>query len=319
MSGATTVGGAPAAADATPGQGSSRATLAQEEERAGWAFSAPALVLLGLFIVLPFAMAIVFSLTNQRLVSPLATGFVGLDNYVQVLTDSLFWKAFWNNVWFVVLVVPLQTAFALWLAILVNRSIPGRTIFRTIFFMPVVTVMAAAAVVWTLLYNPTGIINAVMETVTFGAFAPDWLNSTTWALPAIVVVSIWQGVGFQMIILLAALQDVPGVLYEASAVDGATRWQQFRHVTLPGIRNGLIFVVTVTTILAFRLFDQVWIMPQSPGGPLDATRTMMLHMVDTGFSSQLIGRASAVAVIFFVIVLVLTLIQRRFIREEGEV
>jgi multiple sugar transport system permease protein len=318
MSSTTTAGGAPSAADASAPE-NSRARLEQAEERAGWWFSAPAAILLLAFIILPFAMAFVFSLTNQRLISPLATGFVGIDNYVDVLTDSVFWKAFWNNVWFVVLVVPLQTAFALWLAILVNRSIPGRTIFRTIFFMPVVTVMAAAAVVWTLLYNPTGLINAVMETVTFGAFAPDWLNSTTWALPAIVVVSIWQGVGFQMIILLAALQDVPGVLYEASAVDGATRWQQFRNVTLPGIRNGLIFVVTVTTILAFRLFDQVWIMPQTPGGPLDSTRTMMLHMVDIGFSSQLIGRASAVAVVFFVIVLVLTLIQRRFIREEGEV
>ena len=319
MSSATTAGSTPATPDTSAARVSTRAQLAREEERTGWWFSAPALLLLLAFIVLPFAMAFVFSLTNQRLISPLATSFVGVDNYLAVLTDGVFWKSFWNNVWFVVLVVPLQTAFALWLAILVNRSIPGRTIFRTIFFMPVVTVMAAAAVVWTLLYNPTGIINAVMETVTFGAFAPDWLNSTTWALPAIVVVSIWQGVGFQMIILLAALQDVPGVLYEASAVDGATRWQQFRNVTLPGIRNGLIFVVTVTTILAFRLFDQVWIMPQSPGGPLDATRTMMLHMVDIGFSSQLVGRASSVAVIFFVIVLVLTLIQRRFIREEGEI
>jgi multiple sugar transport system permease protein len=315
----TTAGTTSAAAEATVAPSGSRAQLVRGEERTGWWFSTPALVLLLAFVVLPFAMAFAFSLTNQRLISPLATRFVGIDNYVTVLTDPVFWKAFWNNVWFVVLVVPLQTAFALWLAILVNRSIPGKTIFRTIFFMPVVTVMAAAAVVWTLLYNPQGIINAVMEVVTFGAFAPDWLNSTTWALPAIVVVSIWQGVGFQMIILLAALQDVPSVLYEASAVDGASRWQQFRNVTLPGIRNGLIFVVTVTTILAFRLFDQVWIMPQTPGGPLDSTRTMMLHMVDVGFSSQLIGRASAVAVVFFVIVLVLTLLQRRFIREEGEV
>lgn len=320
MSAASTAGAGPVVADAAaqPTTGG-RARMRRDEHRAGWLFSTPALILLLAFIVLPFVMAFAFSLTNQRLISPLGTRFVGIDNYVTVLTDTVFWKAFWNNVWFVLLVVPLQTAFALWLAILVNRSIPGKTIFRTIFFMPVVTVMAAAAVVWTLLYNPQGIINAVMETVTFGAFAPDWLNSTTWALPAIVVVSIWQGVGFQMIILLAALQDVPSVLYEASAVDGATRWQQFRNVTLPGIRNGLIFVVTVTTILAFRLFDQVWIMPQTPGGPLDATRTMMLHMVDIGFSSQLIGRASAVAIVFFVIVLVLTLLQRRFIREEGEV
>ena len=322
MSAATTAAGSRAAgaeATGTETETGGRSRLRRDENRTGWMFATPALILLFAFILIPFGLAFVFSLTDQRLISPLGTSFVGIDNYTQVLGDPLFWKGFWNNVWFVLLVVPLQTVFALWLAILVNQSIPGRTIFRTIFFMPVVTVMAAAAVIWTLLYNPEGLVNAVMETVTFGAFAPDWLNSTTWALPAIVVVSLWQGVGFQMIILLAALQDVPGVLYEASQVDGASRWQQFVNVTLPGIRNGLIFVVTVTTILAFRLFDQVWIMPQTAGGPLDATRTMMLHMVDIGFSSQLIGRASAVAVVFFVIVLVLTLLQRRFIREEGEV
>lgn len=302
----------------TPSAGT-RQALRRREALTGWSFSAPALLLLGLFLILPFALAFIFSLTNERLISPLPTRFVGFDNYIETLTSPVFWKSFWNNVWFVAIVVPIQTAFALWLAILVNRKIPGRVLFRTIFFMPVVTVMAAAAVVWTLLYNPNGLVNAVMEMVTFGQFTPDWLNSTTWALPAMMVVGVWQGVGFQMIILLAALQDVPDVLYEAASVDGASRWQQFRFVTLPGIRNGLIFVVTVTTILAFRLFDQPWIMPQTPGGPLDSTRTMMLHMVETGFGSQAIGRASAVAVVFFVIVLILALIQRRFIREEGEI
>ena len=220
---------------------------------------------------------------------------------------------------FVLVVVPLQTVFALWLATLVNSRIRGRVVYRTIYFLPVVTVMAAASVIWTLLYNPRGLVNAVIEVVTFGTFAPDWLNSTTWALPAIIVTSIWQGVGFQMIILLAALQDVPDQLYEAAEVDGAGRWQQFRNVTLPGIRNGLIFVVTVTTILSFRLFDQVWIMPQTPGGPLGSTQTMMLELVDTGFGQQRIGPASAVAVIFFVLVLLITVAQRRFVREEGEV
>lgn len=301
----------------SPSGGLSRRLKA--ENRAGWLFSAPAVIFMLAFVVLPFGLAFVLSFTNQRLISPLPTAFVGLENYVSTLTDSDFWRGFWNNVWFVAIVVPVQTLFALWLAILVKREIPGKTIFRTIFFMPVVTVMAAAAVVWTLLYNPNGLINAVMEMVTFGAFAPDWLNSTTWALPAVMIVSIWQGVGFQMIILLAALQDVPDVLYEASAVDGASRWQQFVNVTLPGIRNGLIFVITVTTIFSFRLFDQVFIMPQTPGGPLDSTRTMMLHLVETGFEGQAIGRASAVAVIFFLIVLSLTLIQRIFIREEGEI
>jgi multiple sugar transport system permease protein len=182
--------------------------------------------------------------------------------------------------------------------------------------MPVVTVMASAAVIWTLLFNPDGLINAVLETVTFGRFQPDWLQSTTWALPAVIIVSMWQGVGFQMVILLAALQDVPIMLYEAAAIDGATRWQQFRFVTLPGIRNGLLFVITVTTILAFRLFDQVWLMPRNPGGPLNSTRTMMLELVETGFGRQQIGRGSAIAVVFFLIVLGLTIIQRLAIKEE---
>ncbi|MFW6203874.1 MAG: carbohydrate ABC transporter permease [Actinomycetota bacterium] len=286
---------------------------------AGWLFSAPGLVLLAVFLVTPFLLAAYLSFTNERLISPLPTRWVGLDNYATTLSDPTFWAAVGNNVVFVAIVVPVQTTFALWLAVLVNSRIRGRVVFRSVYFLPVVTVMAAAAVIWTLLLNPNGLINAVMETVTFGAFAPDWLNSTTWALPAIMIVSIWQGVGFQMVILLAALQDVPGELYEAAALDGAGTWQQFRNVTLPGIRNGLIFVVTVTTILAFRLFDQVWIMPQTPGGPLDATRTMMLEMVETGYGQQQVGRGSAIAVIFFLIVLLITLVQRRLIREEGEV
>ncbi|HKJ56324.1 MAG TPA: sugar ABC transporter permease [Nitriliruptoraceae bacterium] len=291
----------------------------RNEGAVAWAFSTPALLFLALFLVLPFVLAIVFSFTNARLISPLPTRFVGVDNYVSVLTSPTFWRGLLNNTIFVVVVVPVQTALALGLAILVNRKMPGRTIFRTIYFLPVVTVMAAAATIWVLLFNPNGLINAVMETITFGAFAPDWLNSTTWALPAVMIVSVWQGVGFQMIILLAALQDVPDTLYEAAAIDGATPWQQFTNVTLPGIRNGLIFVITVTTIFAFRLFDQVYLMPQSPGGPLNATRTMMLEMVETGFNRQAIGVGSAIAVVFFLIVLTITIVQRRFVKEEGQV
>lgn len=287
------------------------------EARAGWLFSAPAGVPLLAFVVVPFALAVWFSFTNQRLISPLPTRFVGLDNYRDVLTDDDFWRGLQNNVIFVAVVVPLQTAMALGLAVLVNTSLRGRVVFRTIYFMPVVTVMAAAATIWTLLFNPNGLVNAVLEVVTFGAFQPDWLQSTTWALPAVIIVSLWQGVGFQMVILLAALQDVPATLYEASALDGATRWQQFRYVTIPGIRNGLVFVVTVTTILAFRLFDQVWLMPRTPGGPRNSTRTMMLELVETGFGRQQIGRGSAIAVVFFVIVLALTIVQRRFLRESA--
>lgn len=292
-------------------------TWRSAEARTAWLLSTPALIGLTAFIVVPFLLALILSFTNQRLISPLPTRFIGIENYLSTLTDAGFWQGLINNVWFVAIVVPLQSALALFLAILVNSRIRGRVAFRTVYFMPVVTVMAAAAVTWTLLLNPNGLVNAFLDVITFGTFTPDWLGSTTWALPAVMAVSIWQGTGFQMIILLAALQDVPEELYEAAELDGAGSWQKFRNVTLPGIRNGLIFVVTVTTILAFRLFDQVWIMPQVPGGPLDSTRTMMLHLVETGFGAQAIGRASAVAVVFFVLVLALTLVQRRFIREEG--
>jgi multiple sugar transport system permease protein len=288
------------------------------EARAGWLFSTPAIVLLLATVVLPFVLAGWFSLTNRRLISPLQTRYIGLGNYRDVLTDENFWRGFKNNAFFVAVIVPVQTTMALGLAVLVNTKLRGRVLFRTIYFMPVVTVMAAAATIWTLLFNPNGLVNAVLETVTFGAFHPDWLQSTTWALPAVIIVSLWQGVGFQMVILLAALQDVPASLYEAASIDGATRWKQFRFVTLPGIRNGLVFVVTVTTILAFRLFDQVWIMPNTPGGPRNSTTTMMHQLVDTGFGRQQIGRGSAIAVVFFVIVLALTVVQRRFVKEASQ-
>jgi multiple sugar transport system permease protein len=223
----------------------------------------------------------------------------------------------WNNLRFAVFVVPVQTAFALLLAVLVNQRIRGRVVFRTIFFTPITVVMAAAATIWVLLFNIRGLVNGFFEAITLGNFSPDWLNDPGWAMWAIIVVSIWQGVGFQMVILLAALQDVPRELYEAASIDGADTWKQFTRVTIPGIRNALIFVFTVTTILAMRLFDQPTLMPRSPGGPLDSTRTTMVHMVDIGFGRQAIGRGSTIAVIFFVIVLALTLLQRRFLREEG--
>jgi multiple sugar transport system permease protein len=303
---------------APPSAGTGQDTLAAAERRVAWYFILPGLIMLAAFIVAPFLLAIGFSFTNQRLISPLPTRFVGLENYLGELSEPLFWRSLWNNFRFAIVVVPVQTALALLLAVLVNQPRRGRVLFRTIFFTPVTVVMAAAATVWVLLFNANGLVNAFFEIVTFGTFSPDWLNDPTWAMGAIIVVSVWQGVGFQMVIMLAALQDVPQELYEAASIDGADTWRQFKNVTLPGIRNALIFVLTVTTILAMRLFDQPTLMPRSPGGPLDSTRTAMVHMVDLGFGRQAIGRGSAIAVIFFVIVLALTLLQRRFLREEGD-
>ncbi len=287
----------------------------------GWLFSAPALVLMVAFILVPFVLAFYFSFTNERLLAPPGrqTQWVGLDNYVRVFENPRFWTALMNNIVFSLVVVPLQTFFALFLAILVNQKLRGVVVFRTIFFMPITVVMAATAVIWIVLLNPEGLVNAFFEIITLGNFSPDWLGDPAYALAGIIMVSIWASVGFQMVILLAALQDVPESLYEAARLDGANNWQQFLHVTLPGIRNPLLFVLTITTILAFRLFDQVWIMPDRPGGPLDATRTLMVDIVDTGLNQQAVGRGSALSVIFLLIVLAVTIVQRRVVKQEGEI
>ena len=261
-----------------------------------WLFSLPAILMLLAFLVTPFVLAVIFSFTNLRLLSPIPLRFVGLQNYVRVFQDPIFYRALGNNLLFVVIVVPVQTALALALAVLVNQKLRGVRAFRTIYFAPVVTVMAVAATVWRLLYDPdAGFINGLLGAVSGGAVHPNWLRSTGTAFLAIIIMSIWQGVGFQMVILLAGLQDIPHDHYEAAIVDGASAWQQFRFVTIPQLRNQLLFVVTITTILAFRLFDQVYVM--TSGGPLDSTQTMMLMLVDVGFGRQRIAQGSAIAVI----------------------
>jgi multiple sugar transport system permease protein len=310
-------------APATPGAAPPRPAVRRRpsprirERLAAFLFSAPAAALLALFLVFPFVSAVVLSFTNQRLSSPLPVAFTGLENYQRLFDDPLFWRSFGNNVLFAAIIVPLQTTAALGLAVLVNRALPGRTFFRTVYFLPTVTVMAVAAVIWKLLLLPEGgLVNGALGVLTFDQLQPGWLSDSAWAMPAIVLTSLWQGVGFQMVIFLAGLQTIPAQLYEAAVMDGATAWQQFRHVTLPGLRNTLIFVINVTSIFAFRLFDQVYLMPQFPGGPTDATRTMMLELLQTGYTRRMIGQASALAVVFFVFVLVVSLVQRRLGREE---
>ncbi len=214
--------------------------------------------------------------------------------------------------------VPLQTALALGLALLLDQGLRGTLIYRTLFFMPVVFPMSLVAVVWLLIYapGPQGMMNQLFDLLSLGHWQPrDFLRDPLLALPAIMLLSIWQGAGFQMVILLAGLQAIPRELHEAAALDGAGRWQRFLHVTLPQLRNPLIFVMLVTTILAFRLFDQVQIMTR--GGPDNATTTMMYEMVQAVFTRQQVARASAMTVVFFLLVLLVTLLQRRFARHEG--
>lgn len=286
-----------------------------------WLFTAPAGLMLLIFLLIPFLMAFGFAFTDQRLIpNPnLPTQFVGLRNFIRLVQDEVFRRAVLNNFYFVIVVVPLQTAFALLLALLVNQKIRGMNLFRTIYFSPVVTTMVVVAVIWSFLYNPgEGLVNEFLQTISFGRLGPyDWLQNTTLAFPAIMVLSIWQGVGFQMVIYLAGLQDIPESLYEAAQMDGANQIQQFFNVTLPQLRNTTIFVVTATTILAFKLFTQVWVMTQ--GGPQNSTTTMMIQVVKAGWRELKVGYASAMTVVFFLIVLGVSLLQQVYLTEERAV
>ena len=289
-----------------------------KEQLLAWGFMTPSMLLLLGFLVIPFALAIYFSFTNQRLISNpnVPTRFIGLSNYERLLTDTTFHRGLLNNFLFAVVVVPVQTSLALLLAILVNQKLRAVSIFRSLYFVPVVVPMVVVAVIWTFLYNPgQGTINAFFGLFGLGPF--NWLGDTILAFPAIIVLSIWQGVGFQMVIFLAGLQEIPDFLYEAGQIDGAGKVRQFLYITLPSLRNTIIFVVVSTTILAFKLFVQVDVMTK--GGPQDATMTAILHVVNVGYRQLQVGRASAMVVVFFLIVLFVSLLQRFLLPEERSV
>ncbi|MFF7978628.1 carbohydrate ABC transporter permease [Streptomyces sp. NPDC007901] len=291
----------------------------------GLLMSAPALTGLIAFVGVPFGYAVVLSFYNVRLGSPLPPRFFGMEQYRRLFTDpdmsGPFLRALLNNLTFAVVVVPLQTGLALGLAILLNRKLKAIGVFRSLFFLPVVFPMALVAVIWRLILarSGDGLLNSALHTVSLGNWgAFDWLGNGLTAMASIIVLSVWQGVGFQMVILLAGLQQIPGELYEAAELDRASRRQQFRHVTLPGIRGTLVFVAMLTSVLSFRVFDQIYVLVHGGGLNEDATRTVMYEAVTTAFDQNNIGQASAITVVFFLIVVALTLIQRRVVRTGNE-
>ncbi|WP_030947004.1 carbohydrate ABC transporter permease [Streptomyces sp. NRRL S-646] len=327
----TTVNPAPATPDRRrpspppPSAKPVRPRRANRDRVHGLLMSAPALGGLIAFVAVPFVYAVVLSFYNVRLGSPLPPRFFGIEQYRRIFTDpdmsGPFLRALLNNLTFAVVVVPLQTGLALALAILLNRKLKAIGVFRSLFFLPVVFPMALVAVIWRLILarSGDGLLNSALHAVSFGNWgAFDWLGDGLTAMASIIVLSVWQGVGFQMVILLAGLQQIPGELYEAAQLDRASRWQQFRNVTLPGIRGTLVFVAMLTSVLSFRVFDQVYVLVHGGGLDEDATRTVMYQAVTTAFDQNNIGQASAITVVFFLIVVVLTLIQRRVVRPGNE-
>jgi multiple sugar transport system permease protein len=273
---------------------------------------APAFVLLAVFIIVPIALTFTLAFTNARLVSPQPIEFIGIDNFTRLLQSETFWKSLRNTFIFALFVVPIQAGLALGLAILINVKIKGVNFFRTVYFLPVVTSIVVVSMLWLFLYDPNGLINSVLAK--FGIEGPNWLGNSKTALGSIIFMSIWQNVGFHMVIWLSGLQTIDGTLYEASSLDGATPWQQFKFVTWPGLKQTRIFILITITIAALSLFAQVNIM--TDGGPLDSTTTVVYQAVRTGFEQGQTGYASAISLVFFVIVLIISLIQRYLTRDK---
>jgi multiple sugar transport system permease protein len=230
--------------------------------------------------------------------------------------DAVFMKSLVNTFFFALIVVPLQAGLGLLLAVLVNQKIRGVNLFRTIYFVPVVVSMVVVAILWKFIYDgQNGLLNNILGLLTFGLLEPvDWIGNPSTAMPAIIAMSVWQGVGFHMIIWLAGLQTIPVYLYEAASVEGAGRWDQFRYVTWPGLRPTAVFVLVTITIAAFGLFTQIDVMTR--GGPLDSTTTVIFQMVQRGYEKQDIAGGSAISVIFFIMVLIVAMVQRYVTRER---
>lgn len=241
---------------------------------------------------------------------------VGNNRTYLLVSNIVFIKALINTFIFVIVVAPLQAGLALLLALLINQPLRGINVFRTIYFMPVVISMVVIAVLWRFIYDgENGLLNSLLSLITFGNFKPvDWLGKPATAMGALIVMSIWQAVGFHMVIWLSGLQTIPSVLYEAASTEGANTLQKFRFITWPGLRNTAVLILIVITIQAFGVFTQVNVMTR--GGPLDATQTIVFQAFIQGFEKQDISGGSAISVILFVIVLTISLVQRYLTRER---
>jgi multiple sugar transport system permease protein len=237
----------------------------------------------------------------------LGASWAGLENFRELFTiDRVFRAALFNTVYFTAVSVPLSVVLGLATAMLVNQALRGVVIFRSIFLLPYVTVTVALSLVWKWLYLPDiGLINSVLGVA--GINGPAWLTSQTWAMPALILMSVWKGFGYNMVIFLAGLQGIPDHLYDAAKVDGATAWRRFLNVTLPLLSPTTFFVVVISVISSFQVFDQALIMTN--GGPGTATTTLVLYIYQKGFQSFDMGYAAAVALVLFAVIFVFTVIQ----------
>ncbi|MBI1763281.1 MAG: sugar ABC transporter permease [Acidobacteria bacterium] len=288
---------------------------ARKDNLTAYLFLLPALLLLGVFILYPLLQLLWVSLNEWNILKDQMT-WVGFDNYRAILKEEGFRQALFNTFYFVAVTVPVGLALALGLALLLNEKLKGVGLLRTLVFTPFVTSTVAAGVIfiWLMDYD-RGLVNAALAAL--GAMRINFLQSETWAMPAVIVMTIWKQAGYNMILFLAGLQGIPEMYYEAAAIDGAKRgWQTFRHITWPLLWPTTFFVLVISIIFAFRSFEQMFVMTR--GGPVGATTTLVYYIFDKAFKFGNMGQAAAVSTLMVGIVLLITWLQFRG-QKEAEI
>ena len=287
----------------------------------GYLFIAPAVILFAVFVVIPIFVSLYWSFTQYDVLHP--PKWVGLENFRILLTsDPRFWKALCNTVLYVLGVVPTGLSISLLLAVALEELTRGKQLFKILYFLPTVTSIIAISVIWKWLFAGEKFGLIIYLLIKLGIEPIQWLLSPTWTLPAIMIMSIWAGLGYNVVLFSAGLSTIPQVLYEAAKVDGAGWWTRFWHVTLPMLKPTLAFVVAMSVISSFQVFDQVYIMTsgtgESVGGVLDSALTLVAYLYDQGFQRFQMGYASAIAYLIFGCVLGLTLVNIRLLRARAD-
>lgn len=288
--------------------------LNRHQEKMAYVFIAPALILFAVFTIIPVVMAMYLSFTNYDVLSQM--DWVALDNYKRLFQDSLYWTTFKNVIFYSVIFVPLNILISLGMAMLMNFKFPGIRLFRTLNYMPTLTSAVAAATVWIWLLHPEfGLVNEMLGW--FGITGPAWLAQTETAMLSIIMVTLWQSIGSNMVIYIAGLQGVPDYLYESAKLDGASAFARFRYITWPQLRPTTFLISTMAIIGALQLFDQAFVLTQ--GGPGNMTKTPVYLIYQQGFKQLQMGYASAQAFILAIAILIFSLINMRINKAEEPV
>lgn len=280
---------------------------------AGYLFLLPNILGFLIFVLGPALASLIISFYNWDLFN--TPVFVGMGNFVRLLHDGSFWQSFFNTLYFTAVSVPLGVILSLLLAVALNRKLKGLTLFRTLYFLPVVSSMVAIALLWRWMYDTDyGVINSILAFVHLPTV--NWLGSTKWSMPAIILMSVWQQLGYNMVLFLGGLQGIPDSYYEAAKIDGANSYHLLRYITVPLLSPTTFFVVVMSLINSFQIFDQAYVM--TAGGPADSTLTMVYYLYRNGFQYYKMGYASAVAWVLFLIILIFTIIQWKYQGEKSQ-